>query len=146
MVKQASAGSQVKSPPKVEKKRKSKVSKKKRKAKRKASQAPPRSERNYEQELMEYVQSWERREEGSGWKFNKVLQNWAIDNVFDRSLIKKDSLKPTLRYLKSVEGSARQRIIDKAKDIIANSEEDLSPKAAIRATRVLKLFPDYVSP
>ena len=142
MVKQ----SNLESTPKVVKKQKSKTSKRKRKAKRKAAaKAPSRSDRNYVQELLEYVEAWERRDQGSGWKFNKVLQNWAIDNVFDRKIVKKDALKPLLRYLKTVQGSARQRIVERAKDIIGTGEaEESDQRTVLRAHRVLRLFPDEV--
>ena len=134
--------------PKAEKQRKlKKNSKRKKKAKREAAaRAPTRSDRNYVQEMLDYVEAWERREQESGWKFNKVLQNWAIDHVFDRKLIKKDALKPLLRYLKTVQGSARQRIVDRAREIVRTSEaEDADQRAVLRANRVLSLFPDGAS-
>lgn len=129
-----------------QKKSKSRLSKAKRKSAKKKQEKKEvaeikRSDRNYSTELLEYIEAWKQRESGSGWKFNKVLQNWAIDNVFDKALVKKVELKPVLSYMATIQGAARERLLVKAKEIIESNDDEIK-KGLVRATKILHLFPE----
>jgi hypothetical protein len=41
------------------------------------------------------------------WKFNKVLQAWALSNAFDENKIDADLFKQLCPYLESVQGESR---------------------------------------
>jgi hypothetical protein len=81
---------------------------------------PPTSKsRDFASDLHEYLVQWEFKEqEGSMWKFNKVLQAWAIANCTDGDKIKPKLFKKLMPYLDSVQGGTRIRLQEVLKNII----------------------------
>lgn len=81
--------------------------------------------RNFGDDLAVYVAAWADKEQGSnnGWKFNKVLQSWALDHCLDDSKVNDELFPNLLEYLKSVRGIARDRLYEQASKIIAPPEE-----------------------
>jgi hypothetical protein len=62
--------------------------------------------------LKEYLSEWKIRQqdESHPWKFNKVLQEWAIQNCTDPSKLHNKVFKKLLPYLVTIQGSARTRL------------------------------------
>ena len=106
--------------------------------------APKRSDRNYSDELGNYLHAWTKREEGSGWKFNKVLQNWAIDNVFEgNKIVPKEVFLQLLPYFASIQGAARNRLTEICNAAISKegsgtNEDGKKSSSSLRAVKVLK--------
>ena len=106
-----------------------------------------------------YIDAWEEREEGSGWKFNKGSQNWIVKNIFDRKAIPKSVFEKAVGYVSSIQGSQRlrclqqaqahlhdnsrsldeqvQRLEKKLKEQIEGSEEQKLLQAKIKALRAV---------
>lgn len=59
--------------------------------------------RDFSGDLEEYLQGWEQKAVAT-WKFNKVLQAWALSNTFDESKIDTDLFDKLCPYLESVQG------------------------------------------
>ena len=62
--------------------------------------------RDFSGDLQEYLAGWEQKATVS-WKFNKVLQAWALSNAFDENKIDADLFKQLCPYLESVQGESR---------------------------------------
>jgi hypothetical protein len=68
--------------------------KRKQQAVKAAVSVKKRKNRDFSADLEEYLELWEGREgEGSEWRFNKVLQAWALDNYFRKKKIEAGRLK-----------------------------------------------------
>jgi hypothetical protein len=136
--------SSSKTKPIVPKKAK-RLSKHKRESKKKklvkAIPPPIPSTRNYIEDLEEYLSLWEEKENGSGWKFNKKIQTWAIENILDIDAIQKDVLKTLLMYLSGIQGSVRERLVTRCESIIEAST-DTDDKVMKRALKVLSVLTD----
>jgi hypothetical protein len=71
--------------------------------------------RDFSADLLSYLQLWEAHSQGdtsSGWKFNKVLQNWALENFSDKKKVSASLFDSLLPYLDSIVGGARDRVIE----------------------------------
>ena len=78
----------------------------------------------YASKLMAYISSWNYREVAGGWKFNKVLQTWAIDNIFDIEkvdIVLFDALVP---YVITMKGASVDRLFANAEEIITENVKD----------------------
>lgn len=80
--------------------------------------------RDFSSDLMGYISSWNYRETSGAWKFNKILQTWALDNCYDREKIDASVFKALVPYLLSIKGSAVDRLLAKAEEIITKCCED----------------------
>ena len=84
--------------------------------------------RDFSTDLMGYISSWNYRETSGQWKFNKILQTWALDNCYDKKRIDATLFKSLIPYLLSIKGNAVDRLIVRAEEIITqsceNDEED----------------------
>ena len=84
--------------------------------------------RDFSTDLMGYISSWNYRETSGQWKFNKILQTWALDNCYDKNRIDATLFKSLMPYLLSIKGNAVDRLIVRAEEIITqsceNDEED----------------------
>jgi len=65
--------------------------------------------RDFSGDLKEYLEGWENKTTVT-WKFNKVLQAWALSNTFDNSKIDAELFKQLCPYLVSVQGNSRLHI------------------------------------
>ena len=64
-------------------------------------------------ELRDYLDKWSARQHGGdneGWKFNKVVQTWALDHCFDKKKIDSKLFKSLLPYVLTVKGAALNRL------------------------------------
>jgi WKF domain len=80
--------------------------------------------RDFSTDLLGYISSWNYRETSGQWKFNKILQTWALDNCFDKQRIDAALFKALIPYLLSIKGSAVDRLLARAEEIITKSCED----------------------
>lgn len=79
--------------------------------------------RDFQSDLKVYLEAWKARESGSGWKFNKVLQSWAIMHALNRQLIDKELFKLLCPYLATVMGVQRDRFIEVVEGVIEGGEQ-----------------------
>lgn len=79
-------------------------------------------------QVMEYLEQYQAHvDSGSDWKFKKQHQNWIVKHLYSFPW-KSDDL--VIRYLKSVQGSARQRLITTAREV--REEKGVHGEDAIR--------------
>ena len=97
------------------KRQKPTASERKRRAreKKKSTEAEPR---NFSIDLSNYLRCWEM---GVGWKFNKVLQSWAIDSCLREEKIDSELFNLLIPYVESVQGSQRERLFEKCQSTVA---------------------------
>jgi hypothetical protein len=83
------------------------------------------SNRNkYASKLMGYISSWNYREVAGGWKFNKVLQTWALDNIFDIEKMDIELFDALVPYVVTVKGASVDRLLASAEEIITEDGKD----------------------
>ncbi len=115
--------------------KKKKVSKKRRVSKNKQLQkkanpdAPienpvPARSRDHQTDLKNYLEQWRSRDVGSNWKFNKVLQTWAIANALNKNEIDKELFRELCPYLQSVSGGAKERFMAVLENILDQNSGD----------------------
>eukprot|EP01039_Chlorochromonas_danica_P000550 gene552-591_t len=81
--------------------------------------------RDFAGDLKAYLDSWERKDQpGSQWKFNKVLQAWALTNLTSTEKVPQTVFQQLLPYIRSVQGGARDRLKDHLKKVAANDGDD----------------------
>lgn len=117
--------------------------------------------RDFSSDLMEYLERWEayhlsvKKGEDvtsaaqQGWKFNKVLQEWALQHCLDKTAVSSELFKRLLPYLLTVQGKAKERLIEQlakqtGDESVLDSADDsdavLLSITKKRANRLLKLF------
>ena len=85
--------------------------------------------------LDSYLEHWATDRES--WKFNKVLQTFALEHVWDKEKIDKSLFRKLLPYLGSIQGGARDRLLQRAQEVIDgdNQEEGILKRAIkVRST------------
>lgn len=104
--------------------------KKRKKKSRSSIQSPEKLEeaRNKSiQEAMEYLSAWKERQNNStAWKFKKTIQSWLIDHCLDVSHCNKYMFALYLEYIKTIQGQALARIVNKTK--LALNDEKVENK------------------
>jgi hypothetical protein len=90
-----------------------------------------RNRRDFAADLEEYIKAWTLKsgiiapaDDSIKWKFNKVLQSWAIDHCLHESSISSPLFYSCIPYLQSVKGAARIRMSTLAQDIIDNKDNN----------------------
>ena len=90
-------------------------------------------------QVLEYLDEYQAHvDSGSEWKFKKQHQNWIVKHLYTYPW-KNDDL--VIGYLKTVQGKARQRLIDEAKKVFGDAGEDEqshSEDAVRRAEGIIK--------
>jgi hypothetical protein len=114
-----------------------------------AAAATNSKSRDFQSDLIEYLSNWERKE-SIPWKFNKVLQAWALANLFEKEKINSSTFKQLCPYLKTVKGGARTRLLEEANEFITKAESqiegteeeqgEVSEKVLKRAIKLKKLL------
>ncbi len=94
--------------------------------------------RNFAIDLSEYLKTW--RNDKTQWKFNKVLQAWALDNCFSKDLVDKQLFHDLLPYIGTVMGQAKVRLTERADKIIKSEVEESENTAIKRARKILDQF------
>lgn len=85
--------------------------------------------RDYSGDLREYLTDWKRRDK-TQWKFSKVIQSWALLNCFSSDKVSDEIFDMLLPYISTVQGGARNRIIEVVTNIIS-IEDDLNKRNQI---------------
>ena len=80
--------------------------------------------RDFSTDLMGYISAWNYRETSGVWKFNKILQTWALDHCFDKKRIDANVFKALMPYLLSIKGNSVDRLLAQAEEIITKSIEN----------------------
>ena len=93
-------------------------------------------QRDFVSDLHEYVEKWKNK---TGWKFNKVLQTYALDNCLDFLRIDEPLFTALLPYIESVVGVARQRLLDSCGNVIEESDEGEDRRKS-RAKEIIDLL------
>lgn len=88
----------------------------KKKKKKKQQEASGNAGRDFSADLEAYCTQWSQARES--WRFNKVLQTWALEHCMDRARISKALFKNLLPYLASIQGGAKERLLAKVDKII----------------------------
>lgn len=107
--------------------------------------------RDFSKDLNDYIREWMARDTNdsgleASWKFNKIIQTWAINNCFDKNKVDSDLFKLWLPYAKTIQGSARERLVELAKEALTVSSERESgiennnTSSVKRAQRIMKAF------
>lgn len=89
-------------------------------------------------QVEEYLDAYGKHvDSGSEWKFKKQYQIWILKHLYDYQW-KSDEL--LIRYLKTVQGGARERLVTDAKEVIKSAEgtEDTKDVNLERAEKVVK--------
>lgn len=89
--------------------------------------------RNFTSDLRLYLELWKQHIEilsgNAGgaqytmWKFNKVLQAWALDHCLDKEKVPLDLFKVLLGYIATVKGGARERLRDQMVELVQKADE-----------------------
>jgi hypothetical protein len=72
--------------------------------------------------LDSYLEHW--ATDHSTWKFNKVLQNYGLEHCWDKEKIDKSLFRKLLPYLGSIQGGARDRLLQRAQEVIDGDNQD----------------------
>jgi hypothetical protein len=87
-------------------------------------------------QVLEYLDQYRSHiESGSVWKFKKKNQNWILKHLYSFPW-KSDDL--VVMYLKAVEGQARNRLVEEAKEVIAGKDEADDEALIQRAKKILQ--------
>jgi hemerythrin len=71
--------------------------------------------REFASDLENYLSLWEdsKVNDGTGWKFNKVLQEWALQHCLEKDMISPNLFKKLIPYAQTVHGKARDRLCER---------------------------------
>src|SRR5579859_1792936 len=73
-------------------------------------------------DVLEYLESYRAHiDSGTDWKFKKQHQNWIVKNLYTYPW-KSDEL--VISYLKTVQGKARERLVEDAREVVKSAETD----------------------
>jgi len=118
----------------------------------KKDSAESKKARDFSGDLSNYLVLWKQSKLTSNpslWKFNKVLQEWALLHCLDEEKIPSNVFKVLLPYISTVKGSSNARLVERLQGIVdrenessKNNEDNTTPKASEselkRANRILK--------
>ena len=100
------------------------------------------SGRDFSTDLEAYCTQWAQARES--WRFNKVLQTWALEHCMDRARISKTLFKTLLPYLASIQGGAKERLLYKVDKIIEDGfkpdEKDDEEGATLHSAEAAENF------
>ena len=78
--------------------------------------------RDFSADLAVYLNTWS--EDKASWKFNKVLQNFLLDNIMDSKKIDKELFRSASAYLASIQGGARDRLLSRVQKILDGEDDN----------------------
>lgn len=114
---------------------------------------PSKKVRDFASDLKLYLDQWQAHQRAvqaqdaqalqySPWKFNKVLQAWALEHCIEKDRLPLDLFKQLLLYIATVRGGARERLresmigVIQSKEELAESDENIAAEVK-RAKKVL---------
>jgi hypothetical protein len=83
--------------------------------------------RDFTTDLDNYLTNWQNGE-SSGWKFNKIIQTWAINNVLDTAKFGEELFQKFIPYAKSIQGASKDRLLTFANTEISEENTNDSKK------------------
>jgi hypothetical protein len=95
-------------------------------------------------QISEYLNQW--HTDRDNWKFKKLVQQEILDNMYDSKVLSKSEFAIAVLYLKGIQGIARERMVQDAKNRVkeferkqeAEEEVDESERRAVK--RAIKLL------
>ena len=69
-------------------------------------------------DALEYLRAWEKRGEGSDWKFRKATQSFLLSALWRADVIPKTYFDIALEYLQGIQGRARDRLVQQASELV----------------------------
>ena len=74
---------------------------------------------------LRYLKCWYEHHTGESveWKFEKCRQIWLLQNAYDSKKIGKDDFKILLKYMKSIQGRMRERVLEEAQTKVSVQED-----------------------
>jgi len=121
-------------PPDIKDKAKLKRKAAKRRKKRAKARKLQESRRKNPSVVSAYLQAWESRNEGSGWRFNKANQIWLLKHCYDSKQVPKEDFAILLKYLEGLQGAARERTVEEAKAIVLLGGAPINTSVAPEST------------
>jgi hypothetical protein len=107
----------------------------------------PKSKRDFLSDLSSYLESWKNHiinPTSSTWKFNKILQEWALQHCLEEEKIPNKLFRLLLEYILTVKGASKSRLIDRMNDFIdlqegSNESSNVGDsKKVLRAKRIVQ--------
>ena len=68
-------------------------------------------------EALDYLRAWEKRGDGSDWKFRKATQSFLLSALWRADVIPKTYFDIALQYLQGIQGRARDRLVQQASEL-----------------------------
>jgi hypothetical protein len=95
--------------------------------------APAKKTRDFSADLQSYLTQWKNDKES--WKFNKVLQTWALIECLDGERISKNLFHDLIPYLCSIQGGARDRLLERCETIVSAHDEQTEATTEVKRSR-----------
>lgn len=93
----------------------------------------PQKHRDFATDLNEYLEQWEEDKNSNSnekkWKFNKVLQEWALQHCLQKQLVSSELFKRLTPYIATVQGKAKERLVTVLEEVM-NREDETVPETA----------------
>ncbi len=110
-----------------------------------------KKQRNFSADLKLYLDQWQAHQNAieaanhsalqySPWKFNKVLQAWALDHCLQKDRIPLETFKQLLLYIATVRGAARERLRDMMITILKEKDDSANPEVVAEVKRAKKVL------
>ncbi|KAJ4455983.1 hypothetical protein PAPYR_8947 [Paratrimastix pyriformis] len=97
------------------------------KSERKPNKGKKPTSRN-DDAALSYLWTWYK--DRASWKFNKVKQAYLLEKLYDDKLVPKAYFKILRKYMKGLQGAARDRAIQDATKVITQPQEPEAPASA----------------
>ena len=86
-------------------------------------------------QVIEYLEQYQAHlDSGSDWKFKKQHQNWIVKHLYSCPW---KSDEQVIRYVRTIQGQARERLIARAKKVKDGKKEEYGEDVIHRAEQVL---------
>lgn len=102
--------------------------------------ADHQSKRDFLSDLSLYLESWKNHtvdHNSSTWKFNKILQEWALQHCLEEDRIPNKMFRLLMEYILTVKGASKTRLVDRIKEFI-DSQENSNEDSKIDNTKILR--------
>ena len=86
-------------------------------------------------EALDYLRAWEKRGDGSDWKFRKATQSFLLSALWRADVIPKTYFDIALQYLQGIQGRARDRLVQQASEHLSAGQCRPSSSAMALAMR-----------
>ena len=97
-------------------------------------------------EVAQYLEQW--HSQSPQWKFKKLVQEQLLASMYKIDVLSKEEFKIAILYLRGIKGAAKERMIQRAKEIVAEFErkheagEEVDDEERRAVKRAVKLLDD----